>query len=333
MSIVSVIICCYNSAKYLSRCFDSLLSQHFNKLEVIFVDDGSLDNSYQIAKSYIEKFNSVGSKLVLLQQKNMGAGYAAALALKHVTGEYVMCFDTDDYLYPDSIYDMFMFLDTYRDYSVVRTNGYKVKAFNKFDDARLFVVNEKEKLNNDIFYDLIYGRTNNWAGSYLVRTASLWNRYKDHKMLASRYGQNLQILAIAAYKNKSGFIDKPLMQYINNEDSFTNKDKSYTREIELLDNFQCIRVDILKFLDEYDIEKAENLSVLYMHKKLDVSLSYGKKDEFLYYYKILRTKKKNTLEEKLNYFTIKKRRFSYILYSLIIKSKNYYSHFKSHFFK
>lgn len=103
---VSIIICCYNATSFIDRCFNSLLSQTYKHLEIILVDDGSTDRSYEIASSYKQHFEVQGMRLVLLKQNNQGAGYAAAHGLLHATGDYIICFDIDDYLYPESISKM-----------------------------------------------------------------------------------------------------------------------------------------------------------------------------------------------------------------------------------
>lgn len=197
---VSIIICCYNATSFIDRCFNSLLSQTYKHLEIILVDDGSTDRSYEIASSYKQHFEVQGMRLVLLKQNNQGAGYAAAHGLLHATGDYIICFDIDDYLYPESISKMRNFLVENPEFSVVRTNGYKTKEFNNLNTAQLFITEESEKKNTNIFRNLMLGTTNNWAGSYMVRASVLWTRYPTHKILASRYGQNLQILAVATYK-------------------------------------------------------------------------------------------------------------------------------------
>ena len=74
-----------------------------------------------------------------------------------------------------------------------------------YDDA--------EKKIGDVFSALIVGKTNNWAGSYMVRTSALFAFYPDREIYQSRYGQNLQLLLPLTYQKKCGFIDEPQMKY------------------------------------------------------------------------------------------------------------------------
>ena len=65
--LVSVIIPIFNTSKYLPTCLDSVIGQTYQNLEIILVDDGSTDNSYQIAKEYSKK----DSRIKLIHQKNL----------------------------------------------------------------------------------------------------------------------------------------------------------------------------------------------------------------------------------------------------------------------
>jgi len=87
--IVSVIIPSYNSGEYLRAAIDSALNQTFKALEVIVVDDGSTDNTVDIASSY-------GDKVILHQQENAGAAEARNSGAKIASGEWLAFLDADD---------------------------------------------------------------------------------------------------------------------------------------------------------------------------------------------------------------------------------------------
>lgn len=91
MKKVSIIIPMYNSEKFIRKTVDCCLNQSYPNIEIIIVDDGSTDNSYNIVKRH---FNS--SKILLLRIKNSGASTARNIALKAATGDYLMFLDSDD---------------------------------------------------------------------------------------------------------------------------------------------------------------------------------------------------------------------------------------------
>lgn len=91
---VSVIVPIYNVEKYLDRCLKSLQRQSFTDFEVLMVDDGSTDRSYEIAFSYVQK----DKRFHLWRQKNSGSGSAPRnRALAQACGDYLMFLDSDDY--------------------------------------------------------------------------------------------------------------------------------------------------------------------------------------------------------------------------------------------
>lgn len=90
---VSVIIPVYNVEQYLRECLDSIANQTLKEIEVICIDDGSVDKSLDILKEYKKFLN-----LVIIEQKNAGAGAARNAGIRIAQGEYVIFVDPDDYL-------------------------------------------------------------------------------------------------------------------------------------------------------------------------------------------------------------------------------------------
>lgn len=87
------IIPVYNVENYLETCIDSLLSQSFNKFEIILVDDGSSDKSSGICDSYEKKYQNVKA----IHKNNGGASSARNVGLKKANTEYIIFVDSDDY--------------------------------------------------------------------------------------------------------------------------------------------------------------------------------------------------------------------------------------------
>lgn len=93
----SIIIPVYNSEKYLKRCLDSVIAQSYNDFEIVCVDDGSTDKSYDILTRYKLK----EPRLKVITQDNQGQGAARNKALETTRGEYIYFLDSDDYIEPD----------------------------------------------------------------------------------------------------------------------------------------------------------------------------------------------------------------------------------------
>jgi glycosyltransferase involved in cell wall biosynthesis len=89
---VSIIIPIYNAEKYLSECLDSVLSQTYENIELILINDGSKDNS----KSICEDFQKQDSRIKYIFQENSGANKAREKGVQNASGEWIMFVDADD---------------------------------------------------------------------------------------------------------------------------------------------------------------------------------------------------------------------------------------------
>ncbi len=93
---VSVIIPVYNARPHLSECLDSILCQTLTDIEVLCVDDGSMDGSLDILNTYAGR----DARLTVLHQANAGAGAARNTGLAVARGEYLSFLDADDFFEP-----------------------------------------------------------------------------------------------------------------------------------------------------------------------------------------------------------------------------------------
>lgn len=94
---VSIIVPVYNAEKYLSECIDSILSQTLTDLEVILVDDGSIDDSPEICDQYAAQY----TQIKVIHKANAGAASARNDGLDVAQGEYVAFVDSDDWIDAD----------------------------------------------------------------------------------------------------------------------------------------------------------------------------------------------------------------------------------------
>lgn len=95
--LVSILIPCFNAARWLREALESALRQTWPRCEIIVVDDGSTDASAAIAAEF------EGRGVRLIRQPNAGQSAACNQALRHARGEWVKFFDSDDLLSPDMI--------------------------------------------------------------------------------------------------------------------------------------------------------------------------------------------------------------------------------------
>lgn len=96
--LVSIIIPVYNAEKFIIQSVESALDQSHRKVEVIVVDDGSTDRSWEILNDHFSD-----SRLILLRQENKGVSAARNKALEYMKGDYFSFLDADDVYPPDAI--------------------------------------------------------------------------------------------------------------------------------------------------------------------------------------------------------------------------------------
>jgi len=94
--LVSVVIPVYNSEKFLEECLDSILTQTYQNIEIIAVDDGSTDSSPDILERYSDKIN-------IISQKNQGLASALNLGISKMKGDWFKWFSPDDVMHSNTI--------------------------------------------------------------------------------------------------------------------------------------------------------------------------------------------------------------------------------------
>ncbi len=100
---ISIIIPIYNTGKYLHRCVKSILSQTLTDLELILVNDGSVDESGQICDEYAR----MDSRVKVIHKKNEGVSIARNTGIEAAQGEYIGFIDSDDWIEPDMYEELY----------------------------------------------------------------------------------------------------------------------------------------------------------------------------------------------------------------------------------
>ena len=148
---VSVIIPIYNSEKYLLECLNSVSNQYLKDIEIICINDGSVDKTPQILDNYGNK----DSRVKIIKQKNKGVGAARNSGLSVATGTYVQFLDSDDMLEPKTL-----------EYAVQQMEEKNLDVF-YFDARAIFESAQLEKEKSS--YKTYYHRENHYQD---VRTGS-----------------------------------------------------------------------------------------------------------------------------------------------------------------
>lgn len=168
--LISVIIPVYNAKNYLHVCLQSVLKQTYNNLEIIVINDGSTDTSFQIC----EEFSSLDPRIKVIHQENRGVCAARNVGLDHVTGQYVLHLDNDDYLSDYCIAELYKLLIEYRASialgNVIKfENGQNHLMGNSKFNSDIRMLNSKEALMN------IYEHGSGLSLLFVLITGKLYN--------------------------------------------------------------------------------------------------------------------------------------------------------------
>lgn len=99
MKKVSVLIPIYNTASYLEKCIESVRNQTYNNLEIILINDGSSDNSFDIC----ERLQKIDKRIRIIDKPNTGQADSRYVGFLESTGEYIYCVDSDDTIEKNAI--------------------------------------------------------------------------------------------------------------------------------------------------------------------------------------------------------------------------------------
>ena len=154
---ISIIVPIYNVENYISKCLDSVKKQTLNDFECLLIDDGTKDNSIEVAKEVTKDDN----RFVYFRKENGGLSDARNFGLEKATGEYVFFLDSDDYIKEDLLekayamakkhdsditcFDIVYVYDDHTDINAI--NMKEVDSFN--DNKELIYINHSA--NNKIF--------------------------------------------------------------------------------------------------------------------------------------------------------------------------------------
>lgn len=222
---VSVIVPVYNAEKYLARCIESIISQSYNNLEIILVNDGSTDNSLLLCEGYSKK----DSRIKLITQENKGAGLARNKGLQNATGKYALFVDSDDYLHNTAIEKCV--------YVKSQTNADLV-MFGRFNQTAQGEITPKEVPNDKVYFkgeeldDILAGLFTYQSGIGISCWGKMFNldiinsnqiRFYSERQLLSE--DAFFILQLFAHLGSVAIISESLYYYCQNENSLSRKYK------------------------------------------------------------------------------------------------------------
>lgn len=144
--LISIIVPIYNSSKTLDMCINSLLSQSYPNLEILLINDGSIDNSDEICKKYVK----IDRRCRYFYKENGGLSDARNYGLKKMSGDYVMFLDSDDCFSKYCVETMIKIIDFCNPDIISFNFTYNL---DKLEQNKIFEFNKKSVISKNILYE------------------------------------------------------------------------------------------------------------------------------------------------------------------------------------
>jgi glycosyltransferase involved in cell wall biosynthesis len=152
MSIVSIILPCFNHEKYISQCIKSILTQSYKDFELIIIDDCSDDGSRDIIDEYLNKDDRI---VAIFNNENKGPGSSRNSGIEISRGDFIAFCDSDDVWERDKIETQLSVFKGNNDYDVVHSDAYIINENGNRTGQKFSELYQKNmRLNGAIFYDL-----------------------------------------------------------------------------------------------------------------------------------------------------------------------------------
>ncbi len=250
--IVSIVTPCYNGENYLDRFFQSILSQTYPALELVFVNDGSTDQTEKKVNAYREQFQKKGIPLIYIRQENTGQAAALNAGLKKFKGSYLACMDSDDELLPDAIEKKVQCLEAHPEAAFCYG---KAIAVNEEEPDRIVHIYGKRESSHSFFEDVLFAHDVFFPG-YLIRTDAFDQVLPGREIYTGRGGQNAQILLpMGWYYGEPMYVEESVYKYFIRQNSHSRSINTSSKIIEQLNYYEKTLIESIQKIQDPKAQK------------------------------------------------------------------------------
>ncbi len=253
---ISVIIPAYNAENTIEECINSVINQSYKDIEIIVIDDGSLDNTSKIINKIAEK----NKNLKIIKQKNQGASVARNTGIQNASGEFIMFIDADDAILPKMIETLVDYQKKYK-VDLVKSGICKILDSNKkiFDTCKknLLYYSKDEIYRN--FFEIFSNGLNSPVGKLyklsIIKENAVY--FSKELELSEDLHFNLHYLEVI---NSALFITEVFYQYYLYNSTVTKKYRK---------NLFANREKAIVMLDDYLMRNSLDRNIIdYLYIKL-----------------------------------------------------------------
>lgn len=254
----------YNAAPYLRQYLSSVLAQTWRPLQFILVDDGSDDDSVDIAQSYAPLFERSGIDFMLITISHGGAAAAVNAALQYAKGDFLTWCDADDMLLDESIGKKIVYLREHPELDLVRSDGW---LFTADGTKRPCTQREAEHGTKDLFDAILRQETHCYAGSYMIRASAFFSCYTNRQIPLSEIGQNLQLVLPPASRSLCGYIPEQLFSYYIRPQGHSSKKTPLSGQLKKLEDLRSLRLTLLPYCQCDQVYYQQEVQRLYQNER------------------------------------------------------------------
>lgn len=277
--LISIILPVYNAEKYLKETIQSVLNQTYINYEIIAVNDGSKDSSFEILQQFTDH------RIQIINKENTGVSDTRNAAIKAAKGEYVCFLDADDYLAPEYLQRMYETAET-KNADMVVCNYIPFRGAPSFDNTKAIAVSIQSAET------LIQAGVMTSSWTKLIKTTTLlkYNILFDRNMT---FGEDLFFCWKAFLaSNNVWMIDEKLYGYRMTYGSATNK-----YHPGLYEKYKAAFINLKKFGKLFDKSDEYTMDVFFVTRMPSFVLMTVREKSSL-------KQKKNRLMQILNDNTI-----------------------------
>jgi len=208
--LISVVIPTYNSENFIIKTLETVFSQTYNNYEVIISDDGSIDNTAGVVKSFFSKYPSRNKTLLI--NKHEGPGAARNKGIENASGDWVSFLDSDDLWNHNKLESVVGYILKNDDIDLV------CHSLVAIDGSKETLMDPSKYFNNKIDPFLsIYRENCLYTSALTIKKSILYQAGLFDNILPSAQDYDLWLRLGMINKIKMGFIEDPLTTYINRE--------------------------------------------------------------------------------------------------------------------
>lgn len=323
--LVSIISPCYNGEKYVARYIESVLSQTYDNIEFIIVNDGSTDKTEEVIMSYKNRFKEKGYKFIYIRQDNAGQSAAINQGLAIFTGDYMTWIDSDDYLPSNAIERKVKLMEDNPTAGICLCS---IKVVEEGTFKKIGIQQRKKPIGEDeLCKDLIRGNNVFYTpGGYMVRSSMFREAMpKPLQIQTPRViGQNFQLLLPITFKYPACYTEEILFYYTVRRGSHSRVKHSFEEEKNIMDVSRTVLYNIVRSIDTKEEDKQELLDLVeqrLLSRDISLLLKFKRKDHIDELISELKKRSMYNRQMKVNVMRIKHPIFDYI-YRFAYKAKS-----------